>query len=188
MQVGYVRVSTKEQLLDRQIDALVASGVDERNIYKEKATGTKLDRAELNRLIDGLKEGDLVVVPDLTRLSRSTKDLFAVVDKIHAKGADIKSLKESWVDTTTPQGKFMFTMFAGISQFERDLISERTKEGLQAAKTRGRKGGRPSKQNEKADTVLLLQKEGKTRKEIASQVEISESTVGRIVRENRQNN
>lgn len=79
-------------------------------------------------MLDTLKQGDVVIVTDLTRLSRSTKDLFEIVETIESKGAGIKSLKESWLDTTTPQGKLLFTIFAGLSQFERDLIAQRTKE------------------------------------------------------------
>lgn len=100
-------------------------------------------------MLEELQQGETVIVSELSRLSRSTKDLFEIVEKIHTAGAQIKSLKESWLDTTTPQGKFMFTIFAGLSQFERDLLSERTKDGLKAAKARGRSGGRPSKRNEK---------------------------------------
>jgi DNA invertase Pin-like site-specific DNA recombinase len=154
MLLGYARVSTEDQVLDRQIDALQAASVD--RIFKEKITGTKTNRPQLQQLIEQLRSGDVVIIADLTRLSRSTKDLFSIVDQIHDKGADVKSLKESWIDTTTPQGKLLFTIFAGISQFERDLISQRTLEGLASARTRGRFGGRPSKRNPKADTALKM--------------------------------
>jgi DNA invertase Pin-like site-specific DNA recombinase len=154
MLIGYARVSTEEQLLDRQIDALKVAGVDK--IFCEKITGTKADRPKLQELLNSLRPDDVVLVADLTRLSRSTKDLFDIVDKIQETGADIKSLKESWIDTTTPQGKLLFTIFAGISQFERDLISQRTKEGLASARARGRNGGRPPKRNPKADIALKM--------------------------------
>lgn len=126
MLIGYKRVSTQNQKLDRQTDILNQYGVE--RIFEEKETGTKRERPELNRMLDMLREGDVVIVAELTRLSRSTKDLFDIVEIIHSKGAEIKSLKESWLDTTTPQGKLMFTIFAGLSQFERDLIADRTKE------------------------------------------------------------
>lgn len=100
-------------------------------------------------MLDMLRKDDVVIVTDLTRLSRSTKDLFDIVSAIESKGAGIKSLKESWLDTTTPQGKLLFTIFAGLSQFERDLTAERTKEGLVSAKNRGTKLGRPNKFNDK---------------------------------------
>ena len=183
MLIGYCRVSDSSQSFLRQIDSLIENGVDERNIYKEKITGTKRDRPELNRLIDELKPQDIVIVAELTRLSRSTKDLFEIVEKIQSKGANIKSLKENWLDTTTPQGKLMFTIFAGLSQFERDLISERTKDGLRSAKARGRSGGRPSKRNDKEMTVELLYAKGVKIVDIVKQTDLSRSTVSRIVKD-----
>lgn len=183
MLVGYVRVSKSDMNLDRQVDALLEAGVNQRCIYKEKVTGTKRDREELNKMLAELQTGETVIVSELSRLSRSTKDLFEVVDKIHAAGAQIKSLKESWLDTTTPQGKLMFTIFAGLAQFERDLLSERTKDGLKAAKARGRLGGRPNKRNEKELTVRALYNSGVTIAEIVRQTELSRSTVNRIVRD-----
>lgn len=183
MLVGYARVSDETQSLNRQIDSLVSSGIDERNVYKEKITGTKRERPELNRMIEELKPNDVCIVAELTRLSRSTKDLFDIVEQIQSKGANIKSLKESWLDTTTPQGKLMFTIFAGLSQFERDLISERTKDGLRASKARGRSGGRPSKRNEKELTVELLYNKGVKIVDIVKQTDLSRSTVNRIVKD-----
>ena len=134
--IGYARVSTIEQNLDRQIDAMKENGAEK--IFTEKVTGRKSDRPELLRMMDQLRDGDVVIISELTRLSRSTKDLFAIVDQIQAKGANIKSLKETWLDTTTPHGKLMFTIFAGLSQFEADLTAQRTREGLAAARARGR--------------------------------------------------
>ena len=151
MKIGYARVSTEEQNLDRQLDSLKEAGCEK--IFQEKITGTKKERPELDKLMEQLRSGDLIIISDLTRLSRSVKDLFSLVDQIEKKGANIKSLKESWMDTSTPQGKLMFTIFAGISQFERDLISQRTLEGLAAARARGRNGGRPKK-DEKAITLV----------------------------------
>lgn len=180
---GYARVSTEGQNLYRQLDALKAAGVDE--IVEEKITGTKADRPQLNRLLDKLREGDTILVADLTRLSRSTKDLFALVDKIEKKGANIKSLKESWLDTTTPQGKLMFTFIAGISQFERDLISQRTKEGLEAARARGRKGGRREKlDSAKKKAIYDLYTQKKTRiMDICDMFEITKPTLYKVVKE-----
>ena len=183
MLVGYCRVSKSDMNLDRQVDALLEAGVNHRCIYQEKVTGTKRDREELNKMLNELQSGETVVVSELSRLSRSTKDLFEVVDKIHAAGAQIKSLKESWLDTTTPQGKLMFTIFAGLAQFERDLLSERTKDGLKAAKARGRSGGRPNKRNEKELTVRALYNSDVTIAEIVRQTELSRSTINRIVRD-----
>lgn len=128
--------NSKEQDLSRQIDQLKAENCQ--RIYEEKITGTKKNRPQLNKLLDSLRERDTAIVTELTRLSRSTKYLFVLVDLIESKGANIKSLKESWLDTSTLHGKLLFTLFAGISQFERDLISESTKERLAAAKKRGK--------------------------------------------------
>lgn len=158
MKFGYARVSTLEQDLSRQIDQLKAEGCE--RIYEEKITGTKKNRPQLSRLLDNLREGDTVIITELTRLSRSTKDLFELVDAIENKGVNIKSLKEIWLDTTTPHGKLLFTMFAGISQFERDLISERTKEGLASAKKKGRIGGRPKIKDEQLYAAISLYKSG----------------------------
>ena len=154
MVISYARVSTQDQQTLRQLDQLKEYGCE--RIYEEKASGAKRDRVELNRMLDALREGDVVVVTELSRLSRSVKDLFDIVEKIHNAGADIKSLKESWIDTTSPQGKLLFTMFAGISQFERDLIRQRTMEGLQAARARGRNGGRPPKEDSKIELALNM--------------------------------
>ncbi len=180
---GYARVSTMEQNLDRQLDALKAAGAEE--IIREKITGTKADRPQLNILLDKIRSGDVILIADLTRLSRSTKDLFALVDKIEKKGANIKSLKESWLDTTTPQGKLMFTFMAGISQFERDLISQRTKEGLEAARARGRKGGRREKLDDakkKAVYDLYTQKQTKLM-DICNMFDITKPTLYKVVEE-----
>ena len=182
--LGYARVSTDGQNLDRQIDALMAAGVSRKHLYCEKMTGTKSDRPELNRLLADLETGDTVIIPDLTRISRSTKDLLDIVDKIKNKGAYIKSLKDTWLDTTSsnPYNDFLLTVMSGLSQLERDLISQRTKEGLASAKARGRNGGRPSKQNEKAEMVMALYNNGMKITDIVRNTELSRSTVNRIVK------
>lgn len=180
---GYARVSTQEQNLNRQLDSLEAAGAEE--IIQEKITGTKADRPELNRLLDKLRKEDIVLVSDLTRLSRSTKDLFNLVEQIEKKGANIKSLKESWLDTTTPQGKLMFTFIAGISQFERDLISQRTKEGLEAARARGRKGGRkPKLDNDKKKAIYeLYQQKQLTVKALCDMFDVTKPTLYKVIDE-----
>ncbi|MFR4052662.1 MAG: recombinase family protein [Clostridium perfringens] len=183
--IGYARVSTEGQNLDRQIDMLVNYGVDKRNIYQEKMTGTKSDREQLNKMIEELQENDIVVIADLTRVSRSTKDLLNIIDRIKDKGASIKSIKDTWLDTTSdnPYNSFLLTVMSGLSQLERDLISQRTKEGLASAKARGRNGGRPSKRNNKADTVELLYKEGYKIVDIVKQTGLSRATVYRTLKD-----
>lgn len=185
MLIGYVRVSTEGQNLDRQIDALKAFGVDERVIYQEKMTGTKKDRPELQRMLNGLREGDIVIITDLTRISRSTKDLLDIIEQIKSKGASIRSLKDTWLDTTSnnPYNAFLLTVMSGLSQLERDLISQRTKEGLASAKARGRNGGRPSKQNAKGDVVRALANSGMKIVDIVRETGLSRSTVNRILRD-----
>lgn len=183
MLIGYARVSTEQQSLDRQIDLLVDCGVDERNIYKEKITGTNRERFQLNKMLDELQTGDIVIITDLTRISRSTKDLLLILDKIKDKGASIKSIKDTWLDTTSnnPYNNFLLIIMSGLSQLERDLISERTKEGLISAKARGRKGGRPSIRNDKQDVVKLLYREGYKIVDIVKKTGLSRSTIYRIL-------
>ena len=142
MTIGYARVSTQDQNLDRQRDLLLQNGCV--RIYEEKVSGTKRDRPQLQLMLDTLREGDVVIVAELSRLGRSVRDLFAIVERINEIGAQIKSLKEPWLDTTTPHGRLLFTFFSGISEFERDLIRQRTKEGMAAARARGRNGGHPT--------------------------------------------
>ena len=156
MLLGYARVSTEDQNLDRQIDQLKDLGISMVNIYTEKMTGTKRDQPVLLNLLEYARTGDEIVVTDLTRISRSTKDLISLVEDLGKRGINLKSLKESWLDTGTAQGKLMFTIIAGLSQFERDLISERTKEGLKSARARGRTGGRPSIKQENVTKALKL--------------------------------
>ena len=176
--IGYARVSTVDQNLDRQLDALTENGVEK--IFEEKATGKKSDRPELMRMIDQLRDGDVVIISELTRLSRSTKDLFAIVEQIQARGANIRSLKETWLDTTTPHGKLMFTIFAGLSQFEADLIAQRTKEGLAAARARGRLGGRPKVDSSSIDKAIkLYRSEQYTLREIEEMTRVKKSTLYR---------
>ena len=154
MKLGYARCSTLDQNLDWQIDALMKEGCD--RIFQEKYTGTRKDRPELLRMMDMLREGDTVIICELTRLSRSVKDLFDLVEQVEKAGANIKSLKEPWLDTTTPQGRLLFTIFSGVSQFERELIRERTMEGLASARARGRMGGRPGKDKKIVEQALTL--------------------------------
>lgn len=185
MLVGYARVSTEEQNLDRQLDQLIKYGVDKRNIYQEKITGTKRDREQLNKMLEELQENDVVIVADLTRISRSTKDLLEIVDRIKEKKASIKSIKDTWLDTTSnnPYNDFLLTIMSGLSQLERDLISQRTKEGLESAKSRGRNGGRPSKRNDKADMVKLMLNNGYKIVDIVKETGLSRSTVNRLIKD-----
>ena len=137
---GYARVSTEQQNLDRQLDALRKYGCD--IIFNEKMTGTKRDRPELAKLLDRMTDGDTVVIESLSRLGRSTKDLIELTELFQSKGVHLVSLKEQ-IDTSTSTGKLLFTLMSAIAQFERDVIADRTREGLKSARARGRTGGRP---------------------------------------------
>lgn len=137
---GYARVSTEQQNLDRQLDALRKYGCDV--IYNEKMTGTKRDRPELAKMLDRMTEGDTVVIESQSRLGRSTKDLIELTELFQSKGVHLVGLNES-IDTSTSTGKLLFTLMSAIAQFERDVIADRTREGLKSARVRGRTGSRP---------------------------------------------
>ncbi|WP_419879191.1 recombinase family protein [Brevibacillus centrosporus] len=150
---GYARVSTEEQNLDMQIDVLNKYGVE--RIFQEKMTGTKKDRPQLDELLKLLRKGDKVVVYKLDRISRSTKHLIELSEQFNEMAVDFVSISDS-IDTSTAMGKFFFRTMASIAELERDIISERTKSGLQAARARGKKGGRPSKQTDKVEMALKM--------------------------------
>lgn len=180
MLVGYARVSTDDQDLIRQTFQLRGVGCEK--IFQEVMTGTKKSRPEMDAMLEFIREDDVVVVCELTRISRSTKDLFALVELIESKGAKIKSLKEDWLDTTTAHGRLLFTMMAGLAQFERDLISERTRESLRAKKAAGVKLGRPRVDDEALEKAvrLYMTKEFEI-KEIEQMTKISKSTLYREI-------
>jgi len=171
----------EKQAIERQLDELTAAGVAPEHIYQEKITGMKRDRPELNRMLSALCEGDTVITVELSRMGRSTKDLLEIVDLIRMKGAHFRSLNEAWLDTTTPQGNLVFTIFAGLCQFERDLIAERTRSGLAAANARGRFGGRPATKPEKVSEIKILYTNGIRVCDIVRQTGVSRSTVDRIL-------
>lgn len=186
MIIGYARVSTAGQNLDGQCDNLRQAGCE--RIYSEKISGVKAQRPELERMLDALREGDTVIITELTRLGRSVKELFAIIERVHEAGASIKSLRETWLDTTTPQGNLLFTIFAGLSQFERDLIRQRTKSGLEAARARGRKGGRPKVSSGKVETALkMYDSKLHTIEEITVATGISRATLYRAIEERKGN-
>ena len=178
MILGYARVSTEEQHLDAQIAALEGAGVE--RIWAEKLSGSRRVRPELNRMLEQLRPGDVVVVTKYDRLSRSLQDLLGIVDLIRAMGAEFRSLAED-IDTTTPAGRLVFHVFASIAQFERERISERTREGLAAARRRGRVGGRPPalSEEQRAEVRRLRDNEGRGIAELARLFRVSQNTVRR---------
>ena len=185
MIIGYARVSTQEQNLDRQLDGLRARGCE--RIYQEKMTGTKAERPEFQKMLAALRPGDTLVTDSFSRLSRSTKDLLSLVDRLNAQGVNLISIKEQ-LDTTTATGKLMLTMLSALSQFERDIIAERTVDGLKAARARGRMGGRPKAGSEKAkeQAIALYKANTLTNKEIAETVKVSTATLSRWIKESKE--
>ena len=182
MKIGYARVSTQDQNLDRQMDNLRAAGCE--RIFNEKMTGTKSDRPELKTMLLTLRSGDILVIDSFSRLSRSTKDLLQLVDQLTAMGVHLVSLKEN-LDTTTATGKLMLTMLSALSQFERDLIAERTIDGLKAARARGRCGGRPRSGTDKDRQQALAMYDANvmTNGEIAAKFGVSIRTLSRWISE-----
>ena len=179
--IGYARVSTLDQNLERQLDLLRQYGVD--HIFQEKMSGTKRDRPELNRMLAHVSEGDTIVVESLSRLGRSTKDLIELVELLGEKQVQLVSLKES-IDTSTPTGKLLFTLMSAMAQFERDVIAERTQEGLKAARARGRKGGRPRCDGRKLQQAIKLYDTGQhTIKEIEELTSIKKATLYRALKD-----
>ena len=151
MLLGYARVSTDDQDLTLQKTALKAAGC--RRTFEEKVSGAKRARPELDRMLEQLRDDDVVVVTRLDRLARSTRDLLDIAEKLNEAGAGLRSLAEPWADTTSPAGRMILTVFAGIAEFERSLIHQRTSTGREAAKKRGVRFGRPPKLT--ADQVAL---------------------------------
>lgn len=150
---GYARVSTQDQNLEMQLDALHQYGCEK--IFQEKITTRKKDRPELEEVLKMLRPGDKVVIYKLDRISRSTKHLIELSDFFENKGVQFVSLQDS-IDTSTPMGRFFFRVMASIAELERDIISERTKAGLSAARARGRNGGRPKADKKKVDIALEM--------------------------------
>ena len=174
MILGYARVSTDDQSLDAQTDALQVAGAG--RVFADKISGSLRKRPEL----DQLRSGDVVVVTKYDRLARSLKDLLEIVEAVKARGAGFRSLAED-IDTTTPAGRLVFHVFASIAQFERERISERTREGLQAARARGRVGGRPPALTaaQKVEVRRMRDEDGRSVAEVARLFRVSEQTVRR---------
>ncbi|MDE3181013.1 MAG: recombinase family protein [Acidobacteriota bacterium] len=179
MKIGYARVSTEDQQLSLQVESLKKAGC--RRIFREKVSGAGRKRPELVRMLDQLREGDVVVVSKLDRLARSTRGLLEIVENIRTAGARFQSLGEPWADTTSNAGKMIMTVFAGIAEFERDLIRERTGAGREAAKRRGVRFGRPKKLNvEQEKLAWRLLKEGSSIKAISQTFGVHPATIYRF--------
>ncbi|MEY8829167.1 recombinase family protein [Sedimentitalea sp. XS_ASV28] len=178
MIIGYARVSTDDQSLNSQTDALSAAGAEK--VFADRISGSKRTRPELDRMLEQLRDGDVVTVTKYDRLARSLKDLLEIVEVIRERGAGFRSLAED-IDTTTPAGRLVFHVFASIAQFERERISERTKEGLASARKRGRIGGRPPAltPSQRDEVRRMRDDEHRAIAEIARLFKVSERTVRR---------
>jgi len=176
--VGYARVSTGDQNLDLQRDALMAAGCDEGKIFTDRLSGGRDDRPGLAQALEYVREGDTLVVWRLDRLGRSLSHLIETTTGLEQRGIGFKSLQEG-IDTTTSGGKLVFHIFGALAEFERSLIRERTNAGLKAARARGRNGGRPKKLDARKLAVAesLLKDPKLTVKEVAEQVGIARSTL-----------
>jgi DNA invertase Pin-like site-specific DNA recombinase len=184
MLVGYVRVSTADerQSTDLQRDALRAAGVDERHIHEDRASGGRDDRPGLKLCLDYLKGGDVLVVWRLDRLGRSLPHLVGIVADLRARGVGLRSLSET-IDTTTATGELVFHLFASLAQYERALIRERVVAGLEAARRRGRRGGRPRRLDaERVGAAKAMLAEGRSLSAAARVTGVPRSTLADALR------
>jgi DNA invertase Pin-like site-specific DNA recombinase len=190
MKVAYIRVSTKDQNTARQDEVFKEMGITK--IFSEKISGKNANRPELKLMLDYVREGDVLFVESFSRLGRSTRDLIEIVDQLNKKSVQLVSLKEK-IDTTTPAGKLMFHIFASLSEFEREVLKQRQKEGIELAKKAGKyKGRKPIPINfEKFKNVYEEWKSGKIKAvEAMKKINLQKSTFYRIVKkyEKNQNN
>jgi len=180
--IGYARVSTRDQWLDRQNKALEAAGCI--RIFADKKSGKNAEREELRKALDYLRPGDILVVSSLDRLGRSLQDLISIVAGLRKQGVGLRSLKES-IDTTTPGGRLVFHVFAALAEFVRELIVEGTREGLDSARTRGQRLGRPPAMTPEqvAHARALLAQPDASVASIARLLRVSRSTIYKYVPE-----
>lgn len=187
MKIGYCRVSTTDQNLNLQKDALKSAGCEK--IFEDVISGAKSKRPGLSEIINYAREGDSIVVWRLDRLGRSLKDLITIVGKLESRGVEFMSLHES-IDTKTSSGKLYFHLFAALAEFERNIISERTKAGLDAARSRGKLGGRPKRLSKikRKHVVDLYHTKEMSINEICEVMNISKPTLYKYVEEFNLNN
>ncbi len=174
MKIGYVRVSTKEQNTIRQEELMKALGTEK--VYIDRMSGKDMERPELQRMMAYVREGDLVVTESISRFARNTKDLLGLVEQLHKQKVRFVSQKES-IDTETPAGKFMLTVFGAVAELEREYIRQRQREGIEIAKTQGKYKGRPPKDLPEFEEVYTKWKNGEMTAALASRhLGISRST------------
>lgn len=176
---GYARVSTDGQSAAAQVAELTAAGCEK--VFSETASGAKTDRTQLKRAIASLAAGDVLVVTRLDRLARSTRDLLNVLATLTEKGAQFRSVRDTWADTTTPHGRLMLTVLGGLAEFERELILSRTSEGRERAKSRGVKLGRRHSLTLAQRAFVAEQRaNGESVRHLARVLGVSKATIGRI--------
>lgn len=180
MKVAYIRVSTEEQNTARQEEMMNAQGVEK--IFMEKISGKDTNRPQLKAMLDYVREGDTLVVESYSRLARNTQDLLKIVDELENKGVAFISLKEN-IDTSTPQGKLMLTIFAGLAQFERECTLQRQKEGIAIAKEQGKyKGRKPLAKPENWDSVIERMNKGEiTKVQARTELGLTHATFYRLL-------
>ena len=180
--IGYARISTDGQTLDAQIAALTAAGAA--RIYRETASGAKVERKELARAMKSITAGDTLLVTRLDRLARSTRDLLNILDALAKAGAGFRSLADVWADTTTPHGRLMLTVLGGLAEFERELIRTRTGEGRARAKTRGIDMNRPPKltAHQKHEALKALADGSASQADLARRFNVNQATISRLAR------
>jgi DNA invertase Pin-like site-specific DNA recombinase len=177
--LGYARVSTDGQTLDAQVAELKSAGVV--TVFQEKVSGAVTERIQLGRAVKALAPDDVLVVTRLDRLARSTRDLLNTLAAVGDAGAGFKSLRDTWADTTTPHGRLMLTILAGLAEFERSLILSRTSEGRERAKSRGvRMGRRPKLTAHQRQEALARREAGESVVDIARSYAVAHSTIVRL--------
>ena len=185
MKIGYVRVSTQEQNTARQEVLMQSLGVDQ--IYIDRMSGKSQDRPELKRMMNYVREGDTVIVESISRFARNTRDLLELIEHLTAKGVDFVSRKEA-IDTTTPTGKFMLTVFGAVAELEREYILQRQKEGIAIAKEQGIYRGRKPIERSNFNQVVALWKAGQiTASEAMKRLDMKPSTFYRKIRQMKEN-
>ncbi len=180
MKLGYARVLTEDQNLDGQRQRLSVAGCEK--LFEEKLSGAKRTRPKLEKLIEQLRKGDVLVVTRLDRLARSTSELLRIAERLTEKSAGLQALDEPWADTTSPSGRMVMTIFASIAEFERTLIISRTNDGRVAAKARGVTFGRPKKMHlDQQELARQLVRDGKSISAVARTFNVHPATIYRVI-------
>jgi DNA invertase Pin-like site-specific DNA recombinase len=179
MKIGYARVSTSGQTVEGQVEQLKSAGCY--RVVAETASGAKSDRPRLKALMASLKAGDVLVVTRLDRLARSTSDLLNLMKELSDRGASFLSLADRWADTTTPTGRLILTVLAGLAEFERELIKARTTEGRERAKARGvRLGRKPKLTTHQIEEIRRRKQNGESVRELGRSYNVSPNTISRV--------